>query len=85
MTLKEFMERLNRTDQSRVISQLKDGIEEMNMTAEVDIARINIDITKDKRYYNLPPNCGRIINIKAKNQDNEKDLYGHLYFLWKLL
>ena len=75
MTLKEFMERLNRTDQSKVISQMLDGIEEMNMTAEVNITRMNIDITEDQRYYALPSDVGRIIHIHAKNQDNQKDLY----------
>ena len=75
MTLKEFMERLNRTDQSKVISQMLDGIEEMNMTAEVNVTRINLNITKDKRYYSLPSDVSRILNIQAKNQDNQKDLY----------
>ena len=75
MKLKEFMERLNRTDQSKVISQMLDGIEEMNMTAEVNVTRINLNITKDKRYYSLPSDVSRILNIQAKNQDNQKDLY----------
>ena len=75
MTIKEFMERLGRTDETKVISQMKDGIEEMNMVSEVNIKRINIDIIKDQRYYDLPQDCGRIINIQAKNQDNQKDLY----------
>ena len=75
MTLKEFMERLGRTDESKLISQIKDGIEEMNMTAEVNITRMNIDITEDQRYYALPSDVGRIIHIHAKNQDNQKDLY----------
>ena len=75
MTLKEFMERLGRTDQTKLISQLKDGIEEMNMVSEINIKRIRLDITKDQRYYSLPSNCTRIINIQAKNQDNQKDLY----------
>ena len=75
MTLKEFMERLKRTDESKVISQMLDGIEEMHMTSEVSLKRINIDITKDQRYYDLPHDCARIVNIQAKNQDNQKDLY----------
>ena len=75
MTLKEFMERLGRTDQTKLVSQMKDGIEEMNMVAEINIVRTSINIVKDQRYYNLPANCGRIINIQAKNQDNQKDLY----------
>ena len=75
MTLKEFMERLGRTDQTKLVSQMKDGIEEMNMVSEINIVRTNINIVKDQRYYNLPANCGRIINIQAKNQDNQKDLY----------
>ena len=75
MTLKEFMERLNRRDENKLISQMKDGIEEMNMVAEVNIKRVRLAITKDQRYYNVPTDCSRIINIQAKNQDNQKDLY----------
>ena len=75
MRLKEFMERLGRTDQSKVISQMLDGVEEMNMTAEINIERLKIDIRKDQRYYNLPDNVSRIINIQAKNQDNQRDVY----------
>tara|TARA_R110002096_G_scaffold199855_1_gene383733 strand:+ start:1708 stop:1989 length:282 start_codon:yes stop_codon:yes gene_type:complete len=75
MTLKEFMERLGRTDQTKLISQLKDGIEEMNMVSEINIKRIRLDITANQRYYTLPGDCTRIINIQGKNQDNQKDLY----------
>ena len=75
MRLKEFMERLGRTDQTKVMSQMLDGIEEMNMTAEINIERSKIDIRKDQRYYNLPDNVSRIINIQAKNQDNQRDVY----------
>ena len=75
MKLKEFMERLNRTDQSKVLSELKDGIEEMNMVSEVNIKRVQLDIIKDQRYYNVPGDCTRIINIQAKNQDNQRDAY----------
>ena len=75
MTLKEFMERLGRTDQTKLISQLNDGIEEMNMVSEVNIKRVRLNITKDQRYYDVPKDCTRIINIQAKNQDNQKDVY----------
>ena len=75
MKLKEFMERLGRTDESKLISQIKDGIEEMNMVSEVNIKRLRLTITKDQRYYEVPADCTRIINIQAKNQDNQKDLY----------
>ena len=75
MTLKEFMERLGRIDQTKLISQLKDGIEEMNMVSEINIKRIRLDVTKDQRYYSLPTDCTRIINIQAKNQDNQRDVY----------
>ena len=75
MKLKEFMERLGRTDETKVVSQIKDGIEEMNLVAEINIRRIKLDITKDQRYYSMPGDCGRIINIQAKNQDNQKGLY----------
>ena len=75
MKLKEFMERLGRTDETKVISQMLDGVEEMHMNSEVTLKRINIDIIKGQRYYDLPHDCTRIINIQAKNQANEQGLY----------
>jgi hypothetical protein len=78
MTIKEFMERLGRTDHKKVLSQMEDGIEEMNMVSEINIKRVKLDVIKDKRYYDVPNDCGRIINIQAKNQDNQKDLYAKI-------
>ena len=78
MTIKEFMERLGRTDRSKVMSQIKDGIEEMNLVSEVNIKRSRIDIVKDQRYYLIPPDCGRIINLQGKSQDNNQSKYAKI-------
>jgi hypothetical protein len=75
MTLKEFMERLGRTDRAKVLSQMRDGIEEMNLVAEVNIKRERLNINKDQRYYNVPADCGRILSIRAKNQNNNDNKY----------
>ena len=45
------------------------------MVSDVNIKRTRLTIVKDQRYYDVPGDCTRIINIEAKNQDNQKDLY----------
>jgi len=78
MTIKELMERLGRTDKAKLISQIKDGVEEMNLVSEINIKRVKFDLIKDQRYYIVPNDCTRIINIQAKNQDNQKDIYANI-------
>ena len=75
MTVKELMERVGMAETGRAIAYIKDGLDEMNMSAEthVDIERIDID--KDQRYYDLPNDAIKIMDIRCKNQSNSKDEY----------
>ena len=77
MKVKEFAERLGGTSMptGRLIAYIKDGLEEINMLTETHINLERIDITEDQRFYELPNDYIRIIDIRCKNHLNSKDEY----------
>lgn len=75
MTVKELMERVGMTQTGRAIAYIKDGLDEMNMTSETHVATERIDITKDQRFYDMPNDALKIIDIRCKNHGNTKDEY----------
>ena len=75
MKVQELMERVGMTQTGRAIAYIKDGLEEMNMLAETHITTTKIDIVKDQRFYNLPSDMVKIIDIRCKNHGNTKDEY----------
>tara|TARA_Y100001938_G_scaffold149814_2_gene238078 strand:+ start:697 stop:984 length:288 start_codon:yes stop_codon:yes gene_type:complete len=77
MKVKEFKERLGADSMptGRLIAYIKDGLEEINMLTETHINLERIDITEDQRFYDLPHDYIRIIDIRCKNHLNSKDEY----------
>ena len=75
MKVNELMERLGMTQTVRALAYIKDGLDEMNMISETHIDNAKIDITEDQRYYDLPDDHIRIIDVKCKNHLNNKDEY----------
>ena len=75
MKVQELMERVGMTQTGRAIAYIKDGLEEMNMLAETHVTTTRIDIVKDKRFYNLPNDMVKIIDVRCKNHLNTKDEY----------
>ena len=75
MKVKELMERVGMTQTGRAIAYIKDGLDEMNMMAETHVNVERIDIAKDQRFYDLPNDVIRILDIRCKNQSNSKDEY----------
>ena len=69
------MERVGMTETGRAIAYIKDGLDEMNMLAETHVATTRIDIDKDQRFYDLPNDMIKIIDIRCKNHANGKDEY----------
>ena len=47
------MERVGMNETGRAIAYIKDGLDEMNMSAETHINVERIDITEDQRYYEI--------------------------------
>ena len=77
MKVKELAERLGGESipTGRLIAYIKDGLEEINMIAETHITTQRIDIVANQRFYDLPNDFIRIIDIRCKNQLNGKDEY----------
>jgi len=75
MKVQELMERVGMNETGRAIAYIKDGLEEINVIAETHITTARIDIIKDQRYYNLPNNMVKAIDIRCKNHHNSKDEY----------
>ena len=75
MTVQDLMERVGMTQTGRAIAYIKDGLEEMNILAETHVTTAKIDIVKDQRFYSLPNDMVKIMDVRCKNHLNSKDEY----------
>ena len=75
MKVLELMERVGIKETGRALAYIKDGLEEINLLHDTHVDVQRIDITKDKRFYDLPHDVVKILSIRAKNHLNTKDEY----------
>ena len=75
MTVNELMERVGMVETGRALAYIKDGLDEMNMMAETHVNVERIDITADQRYYTMPADAIKIIDIRCKHHDNVDSKY----------
>ena len=75
MTVKELMERAGTNATGRAVAYIKDGLEEINMLAETHTRVESFDITANQRFYTLPNEMVKMIDIRIKNHLNSKDEY----------
>ena len=75
MTVKEIMERAGTTETGRAVAYIKDALAEMNILSETHIATERIDITKDQRFYAIPQDCVKILDIRCKHHNNDDNKY----------
>ena len=82
MKVKELKERLAMPETGeqflttgRIIAYVKDGLEEINMSAETHVDVERFDITKDQRFYKYPIDALKILEVRVKNHLNSKDEY----------
>jgi hypothetical protein len=73
--VKELMERVGMTATGRAIAYIKDGLEEINVISETHVETERIDITKDQRFYTLPNNMIKLLDVRGKNHLNRDDEY----------
>ena len=59
----------------RALAYIKDGLDEMNMIAETHVRVDRIDISKNKRYYDMPNDSIKLLDIRCKNHNNVSDEY----------
>jgi hypothetical protein len=75
MKVQELMERVGITQTGLALAYIKDGLEEINMLAETHVTTTRIDIVKDQRFYSLPSDMVKIMDVRCKNHLNSKDEY----------
>ena len=75
MKVKELMERLGSNETGKIVAYIKDGLEEINMLTETHTRLETIDITEDQRFYTLPNEMVKMIDIRVKNHLNSRDEY----------
>ena len=75
MKVKEIMERAGTTQTGRAVAYIKDALDEMNLISETHVNTERIDITEDQRFYNIPNDCVKILDIRCKHHNNEDEKY----------
>ena len=75
MTVKELMERIGVTETGRAVAYIKDGLEEINVFAETHSKIQRLNIISGKRFYDLPEDMVKIVDIRMKNHRNSKGEY----------
>ena len=64
------MERVGMTQTGRALAYIKDALDEMGIVAETDIRTSRQDIIKGKRFYNLPSECLKLLDVRCKDHNN---------------
>ena len=75
MKIQELMERVGSNQTGRIISYVKDGLEEIQMLTEVHTRVERFNISENQRFYTLPNDMVKMIDIRVKNHLNSKDEY----------
>tara|TARA_Y100001973_G_scaffold99373_1_gene158521 strand:+ start:130 stop:411 length:282 start_codon:yes stop_codon:yes gene_type:complete len=75
MKVKEIMERAGMTQTGRAVAYIKDALDEINISSETHVTTQRIDITADQRFYDLPNDCLKVLDIRCKHHNNEDEKY----------
>ena len=69
------MERVGMTQTGRAVAYIKDALDEINISSETHVTTERIDITADQRFYDLPNDCLKVLDIRCKHHNNEDEKY----------
>ena len=75
MKVQEIMERVGMPQTGRAIAYIKDALEEMNLLSETHVRTTRINIEANKRFYDLPKEAVKILDIRCKDHNNEDATY----------
>ena len=75
MKIIDIMERLGINQTGRAIAYIKDALDEMNLLSETHTKTIRIDIEANKRFYDIPNEAVKILDIRCKDQKNNSNKY----------
>ena len=75
MKVQEIMERTGITQTGRAIAYIKDALDEMNLLSETHTKTVRFDLEGGKRFYNLPNEAVKILDIRCKHHNNTESNY----------
>ena len=75
MTVKEIMERVGINQTGRAVAYIKDALDEINILSETHITTQRMDINANQRFYSIPNDCLKILDIRCKSHNNENNKY----------
>ena len=71
--VKYIMERAGVNRTGIATRYIIDALKEINVLSETHVKNTDIDITENQRFYDIPNEAIKIIDIKLKNHLNSKD------------
>ena len=76
MRIRDIMERVGyKVATRRAIAYIKDGLEEMNLFTPSHVKTTRINIVKDQRFYDMPFDMIKLIDVRCKDHKNEDNTY----------
>ena len=76
MTIKEIMDRAGMTPPTgHAVALIKDGLDEISHMVKNYVVETDLDIVKDKRYYDFPSGLIKLRDLRVKNHDNDENKY----------
>ena len=75
MKVKEIMERAGMTQTGRAVAYIKDALEEIALESPTHIKTVRLDINYGQRFYQLPNNAVKILDIRCKHHNNTSNAY----------
>ena len=75
MKVKEIMERAGTNQTGRAVAYIKDALDEMNILSETHITTQRMDINANQRFYAVPNDCLKILDIRCKHHNNNDSKY----------
>ena len=75
MKVREIMERAGTDQTGRALAYIKDALDEMNILSETHVTTQRMDINKDQRFYAIPNDCLKVLDIRCKHHNNEDGKY----------
>ena len=75
MKVKEIMERAGTVQTGRALAYIKDALDEMNILSETNVTTQRMDLNKNQRFYNVPNDCLKILDIRCKHHNNTDNKY----------
>ena len=75
MKVSELMERAGISQTGRAIAYIKDGLDEINMMGETHVTTQRINIVADQRFYDLPMDVIKVLDIRCQHHENDDSKY----------